>query len=124
MPIAAGAVLGGLVHLGWSARRLNALALGDETAATLGWTVVAVSGAIGFVGLMVPHAARMLVGADHRKVLAVAPLAGAVLLIWVDILSRVVLAPAELPLGVLTAAIGVPCFVLLMRRRTYTFGGV
>ena len=45
-------------------------------------------------------------------------------LIWVDILSRVVLAPAELPLGVLTAAIGGPCFVLLMRRRTYTFGGV
>ncbi|MYS70573.1 iron chelate uptake ABC transporter family permease subunit, partial [Streptomyces sp. SID5926] len=51
-------------------------------------------------------------------------LGGAVLLVWVDILSRVVLAPAELPLGVLTAAIGVPCFVLLMRRRTYTFGGV
>ncbi|MBZ6085946.1 iron ABC transporter permease [Streptomyces olivaceus] len=141
VPIAAGAVLGGLVHLGWSARRLNALAMGDETAAALGvdpgrlrkelfvsaaavtGTVVAVSGAIGFVGLMVPHAARMLVGADHRRLLAVAPLAGAVLLIWVDILSRVVLAPAELPLGVLTAAIGVPCFVLLMRRRTYTFGG-
>ncbi|MFE1010297.1 FecCD family ABC transporter permease [Streptomyces sp. NPDC058794] len=141
VPVAAGAVLAGLVHLGWSARRLNALAMGDETAAALGvdagrlrkelfvtaaavtGTVVAVSGAIGFVGLMVPHAARMLVGADHRRLLAVAPLAGAVLLIWVDILSRVLLAPAELPLGVLTAAIGVPCFVLLMRRRAYTFGG-
>ncbi|MEU6522948.1 iron ABC transporter permease [Streptomyces sp. NPDC046924] len=142
VPIAAGAVLGGLVHLGWSARRLNALAMGDETAAALGvdperlrkelflvsaavtGAVVAVSGAIGFVGLMVPHAVRMLVGADHRRLLAVAPLAGAVLLIWVDILSRVVLAPVELPVGVLTAAIGVPCFVLLMRRRSYTFGGV
>ncbi|WP_424920152.1 MULTISPECIES: FecCD family ABC transporter permease [unclassified Streptomyces] len=142
VPIAAGAVLGGLVHLGWSARRLNALAMGDETAAALGvdpgrlrkelflvsaavtGAVVAVSGAIGFVGLMVPHAARMLIGADHRRLLAVAPLAGAVLLVWVDILSRVVLAPAELPVGVLTAAVGVPCFVLLMRRRTYTFGGV
>ncbi|GGV29768.1 FecCD family ABC transporter permease [Streptomyces griseoflavus] len=141
VPIAGCAVLGGLLHLGWSARRLNALAMGDETAAALGvdpgrlrrelflgaaavtGAVVAVSGAIGFVGLMVPHAARMLVGADHRRLLAVAPLAGAVLLIWVDILSRVVLAPAELPLGVLTAAIGVPCFLLLMRRRTYTFGG-
>ncbi|MCQ0025259.1 iron ABC transporter permease [Streptomyces somaliensis DSM 40738] len=141
VPIAAVAVLGGLVHLGWSARRLNALAMGDEAAAALGadpgrlrrelfltasavtGAVVAVSGAIGFVGLMVPHAARMLVGADHRRLLVVAPLAGAVLLIWVDILSRVVLAPAELPLGVLTAAVGVPCFVLLMRRRTYTFGG-
>ncbi|MFJ6797112.1 FecCD family ABC transporter permease [Streptomyces sp. NPDC091268] len=141
VPIAAGAVLAGLAHLTVSARRLNALAMGDETAAALGvdagklrkelflvcaavtGAVVAVSGAIGFVGLMVPHAARMLVGADHRRLLAIAPLAGAVLLIWVDILSRVVLAPVELPLGVLTAAIGVPCFVLLMRRRSYTFGG-
>lgn len=52
------------------------------------------------------------------------PLAGAVLLIWVDILSRVVLAPAELPVGVLTAVIGVPCFILLMRRRAYSFGGI
>ncbi|MBT2899597.1 iron ABC transporter permease [Streptomyces sp. McG3] len=142
VPIAAGAVLAGLAHLGWSARRLNALAMGDETAAALGvdpgrlrkelflvsaavtGAVVAVSGAIGFVGLMVPHAARMLVGADHRRLLAVAPLAGAVLLIWVDILSRVVLAPAELPVGVLTAVIGVPCFILLMRRRAYSFGGI
>ncbi len=141
VPIAAGTVLAGLAHLTVSARRLNALAMGDETAAALGvdagklrkelflvcaavtGAVVAVSGAIGFVGLMVPHAARMLVGADHRRLLAVAPLAGAVLLIWVDILSRVVLAPVELPVGVLTAVIGVPCFVLLMRRRSYTFGG-
>ncbi|MFC9483161.1 FecCD family ABC transporter permease [Streptomyces griseus] len=142
VPIAAGAVLAGLAHLGWSARRLNALAMGDETAAALGvdagrlrkelflvsaavtGAVVAVSGAIGFVGLMVPHAVRMLVGADHRRLLAAAPLAGAVLLIWVDILSRVVLAPAELPVGVLTAVIGVPCFLLLMRRRAYSFGGI
>lgn len=141
VPIAAGAVLLGLAHLTVSARRLNALAMGDETAAALGVdagmlrkelflvcaavtaAVVAVSGAIGFVGLMVPHAARMLVGADHRRLLTVAPLGGAVLLIWVDILSRVVLAPVELPVGVLTAVIGVPCFVLLMRRRAYTFGG-
>ncbi|MFF5563210.1 FecCD family ABC transporter permease [Streptomyces sp. NPDC012623] len=141
VPIAAGAVVGGLAHLVWSARRLNALAMGDETAAALGvdtrrlrkelflvsaavtGALVAVSGAIGFVGLMVPHAVRMLVGADHRRLLAVAPLVGAVLLIWVDILSRVLLAPAELPVGVLTAMIGVPCFVLLMRRRSYTFGG-
>lgn len=141
VPIAAAVVFAGLAHLAWSAGRLNALAMGDETAAALGvdagrlrkelflvsaavtGAVVAVSGAIGFVGLMVPHAVRMLVGADHRRLLAVAPLAGAVLLIWVDILSRVVLAPAELPVGVLTAAIGVPCFVLIMRRRSYTFGG-
>ena len=141
VPIAAGAVLAGLGHLFLSARRLNALAMGDETAAALGvdagrlrrelfltsaavtGAVVAVSGAIGFVGLMVPHITRMLVGADHRRVLALAPLIGAVLLVWVDILSRIVLAPVELPVGVLTAVLGVPCFVLLMRRRGYTFGG-
>ncbi|KUL54314.1 sugar ABC transporter substrate-binding protein [Streptomyces sp. NRRL F-4489] len=141
VPIAALAVAGALVHLWCSAGRLNALAMGDETAAALGvdpgrlrrelfvvaaaatGAVVAVSGAIGFVGLMVPHATRMLVGADHRRVLAVAPLLGAVLLVWVDLLSRVLLAPVELPVGVITAVIGVPCFVLLMRRRGYTFGG-
>ncbi|WP_328547693.1 iron ABC transporter permease [Streptomyces platensis] len=141
LPVAAAAVAAGLAHLLLSAGRLNALAMGDETAAALGvdvprlrrelflvaaagtGAVVAVSGAIGFVGLMVPHVARMLVGADHRRVLAVAPLLGAVLLVWVDLLSRVLLAPVELPVGVLTAVLGVPCFVVLMRRRGYTFGG-
>ncbi|MFF8787263.1 FecCD family ABC transporter permease [Streptomyces sp. NPDC015125] len=141
VPIAAAAVAAALARLLFSAGRLNALAMGDESAAALGvdahrlrrelfvvaaavtGAVVAVSGAIGFVGLMVPHVTRMLVGADHRRVLAVAPLLGAVLLVWVDLLSRVLLAPVELPVGVLTAVIGVPCFVLLMRRRGYTFGG-
>ncbi|MFI1183003.1 FecCD family ABC transporter permease [Streptomyces sp. NPDC020799] len=141
VPIAAAVVLAGLGYLLWTARGLNALAMGDETAAALGvdpdrlrrklfvvaaavtGAVVAVSGAIGFVGLMVPHITRMLVGADHRRVLAAAPLLGAVLLVWVDIVSRLLLAPVELPVGVITAIIGVPCFVLLMRRRGYTFGG-
>lgn len=141
VPIAAAVVLAGLGYLLWSARGLNALAMGDETAAALGvdaerlrrvlfvvtaavtGAVVAVSGAIGFVGLMVPHVTRMLVGADHRRVLAVAPLLGAVLLLWVDVVSRLLLAPVELPVGVITALIGVPCFVVLMRRRGYSFGG-
>lgn len=142
LPVATGAVLAGIGHLALSARRLNALAMGDETAAALGvaagrmrrelflvtaavtGAVVAVSGAIGFVGLMVPHATRLVVGADHRRVLAVAPLVGAVLVVWVDVLSRVVLAPVELPVGAITAVVGVPCFLLLMRHRSgYTFGG-
>lgn len=141
VPIAAATVLAGLAYLACSAGRLDALAMGDETAASLGvdpdrlrrelfvvtaavtGTVVAVSGAIGFVGLMVPHLARMLVGAGHRRVLLVAPLAGALLLVWVDIVSRTLLAPAELPVGVVTAVLGVPCFLLLMRRRGYSFGG-
>ncbi|MFF3007122.1 FecCD family ABC transporter permease [Kitasatospora sp. NPDC057940] len=141
VPIAAATVLAGLAYLACAAGRLDALAMGDETAASLGvdpdrlrrelfvvtaavtGTVVAVSGAIGFVGLMVPHLARMLVGAGHRRVLLVAPLAGALLLVWVDIVSRTLLAPAELPVGVVTAVLGVPSFLLLMRRRGYSFGG-
>jgi iron complex transport system permease protein len=84
--------------------------------------LVAVSGAIGFVGLMMPHLVRMMVGADHRRVLAVAPPAGACFLVWVDVAARVFAAPQELPIGVLTAAVGVPSFLLLMRRRDYVFG--
>ncbi|MEV5172324.1 iron ABC transporter permease [Streptomyces flaveolus] len=141
VPLVAVTVAAGWVWLRWRAEALNALAMGDETSAALGvppprlrrelflvtaavtGTVVAVSGAIGFVGLMVPHVVRMLVGADHRRVLAVAPLAGAVLLVWADVLSRLLLAPAELPVGVITAVVGVPAFLLLMRRCGYAFGG-
>ncbi|MFD5862430.1 FecCD family ABC transporter permease [Streptomyces chartreusis] len=141
VPLAAVTVAAGWAWLRLRAESLNALAMGDETSAALGvqparlrrelflvtaavtGTVVAVSGAIGFVGLMVPHVVRMLVGADHRRVLAVAPLAGAVLLVWADLLSRLLLAPAELPVGVITAVVGVPAFVLLMRRGGYAFGG-
>ena len=85
--------------------------------------LVAVSGAVGFVGLMLPHLTRMVVGADHRKVLPLVPLAGASFLVWVDVAARMLAAPEELPLGVITAAIGVPCFVVLMRRKAYVFGG-
>lgn len=140
VPLAAVTVAAGWAWLRLRSESLNALAMGDETSAALGvqparlrrelfvtaavtGTVVAVSGAIGFVGLMVPHVVRMLVGADHRRVLAVAPLAGAVLLVWADLLSRLLLAPAELPVGVITAVVGVPAFVLLMRRGGYAFGG-
>ncbi|MFY7066034.1 FecCD family ABC transporter permease [Nocardiopsis changdeensis] len=141
LPVVAVLVLAGLAVLHSLARRLDATALGDETAASLGvdtdrlrrvlflvtalmtGAMVAVSGAIGFVGLVVPHVVRILVGAAHRRVLTVAPLAGAVLMVWVDLVSRTVAAPRELPLGVLTALIGVPVFLVLMRRRGYLFGG-
>ncbi|MQA16181.1 MAG: iron chelate uptake ABC transporter family permease subunit [Pseudonocardiaceae bacterium] len=140
LPIAVCVVVLGIAHLTLSAGRLNALSMGDQTAMTLGvdaqrlrrelfvvaaattGVLVAVSGAVGFVGLMMPHLVRMLVGADHRRVMAVTPLAGACFLIWVDIGARMIAAPQELPLGVITAVIGVPCFVALMRRG-YTFGG-
>lgn len=116
------------------ARVLNAFLTGDETAASLGVDVarmrlvlfvitsllvgvcVAVSGAIGFVGLVVPHGVRMVVGSDHRWVLPVSALAGGVLLVGVDIGARLVLAPSEIPVGLLTAVIGAPFFLWLLRR--------
>ena len=139
LPLVAGVVAIGTVWLWRRSRTLDLLSLGDESAASLGVdaarhrtilfgvaslmtaAMVAVSGAIGFVGLVVPHIVRLVVGAAHVRVLAVAPLAGAILMVWVDLLSRTVVAPRELPLGAVTALIGVPVFVMLMRRRTYVF---
>jgi iron complex transport system permease protein len=132
-PIAA--ILAGTAVLLLYGRTLNALATGDETATSLGIAVartrlglfaacavvtgaaVAVSGAIGFVGLMVPHAVRGLVGADARRVLPVAAMLGAVFLVWVDIVARLTLAPQELPVGMVTAALGGVFFVWFMARR-------
>ncbi|NLU73189.1 iron ABC transporter permease [Streptomyces sp. HNM0575] len=141
LPAVAVAVLLGLVLLSRRSRALDVMALGDETAASLGidpdrlrkallvlvslvtGAMVAVSGAISFVGLVMPHLVRMVVGATHARVLAVAPLVGAVFMVWVDLVARTLVAPRELPLGVITALIGVPVFVTLMRRRAYMFGG-
>ncbi|MFE0806257.1 FecCD family ABC transporter permease [Streptomyces sp. NPDC058794] len=141
LPVVSVVVLGGLAVLHRFGRVMDVLALGDETAASLGvgpdryrkgllllvslvtGVMVAVSGAIAFVGLVMPHVVRMLVGATHARVLAVAPLAGAVFMVWVDLAARTVAAPRELPLGVVTALVGVPVFIGLMRRRAYTFGG-
>ncbi|MBF4621443.1 MULTISPECIES: iron ABC transporter permease [Clavibacter] len=113
---------------------LNAFLTGDETAASLGvdvgrvrlglflitsllvGVVVAVSGSIGFVGLVVPHAVRMVIGSDHRWVLPASALAGGLLLVVVDIAARVVLAPTEVPVGLLTAVVGAPFFLWLLRR--------
>lgn len=135
LPVPATVVLAGLVALLAASRRLNVLVLGDEACAALGvpaarlrrrllilvtlvvGTVVAVSGSIGFVGLVVPHLARMLVGADHRRMLPVAVLLGAMFLVWSDVAARLLVAPSELPIGILTAFLGVPCFLLVMRGR-------
>lgn len=123
----------GACYLTLQARALNALLLGDETAATLGINVnqfrrqlflvmslltgvlVAVSGAIGFVGLMVPHVVRMLVGSDHRRVLPLSLLVGSIFLIWVDVVARTAFAPTELPVGVITTLLGGPFFIWLMQ---------
>lgn len=132
--LAATYALLGLAWLCWYARDLNALTFGAEGAATLGvdvertrrWVFVAaallvaaavsVSGIIGFVGLIVPHVLRLLFGADHRLLLPASFLGGAVFLVWADTVARTALGVAELPVGVVTALIGGPVFVALLRR--------
>ncbi|MGW8453875.1 FecCD family ABC transporter permease [Streptomyces niveus] len=141
LPVVATVVTLGAVLLHRRSRTLDVLALGDETAASLGvgpdrhrrlllvlaslmtGVMVAVSGAISFVGLVMPHLVRLVVGAGHARVLAIAPLAGALFMVWVDLIARTLVAPRELPLGAITALIGVPVFIVLMRRKSYVFGG-
>ncbi|MEO3755522.1 iron ABC transporter permease [Streptomyces sp. B6B3] len=141
LPAVAALTAVGILLLHRRARALDAMALGDETAASLGvdtaavrralfvltslmtGAMVAVSGAIGFVGLVLPHLVRILVGAGHARVLVLAPLVGGIFMVWADLVARTLAAPRELPLGVVTALVGVPVFVALMRRRGYLFGG-
>ncbi|WP_241341852.1 FecCD family ABC transporter permease [Burkholderia cenocepacia] len=116
-------------------RELNALMSGDVAAASLGvpsarmrrevfvvasfatGAMVAVSGAIGFVGLVTPHLCRRVVGAEHGRLLPVAALAGAILLVWADVAARTLAAPEDLPIGIVTALFGSLFFVALLRRR-------
>jgi len=116
-------------------RGLNALLMGEESASALGvnlnrfraqllvacalmsGTIVSIAGAIGFVGILIPHIARLLVGADHRRVLPVAALLGASYLVWVDLAARTLEKPSELPIGIFTALLGAPFFLWLMKRR-------
>ena len=83
---------------------------------------VAVSGVIGFVGLVVPHIVRLMVGSDHRRVLPVGVLFGAAFMVLGDLLARVIVAPQEMPIGVITAFIGAPTLIVLIRRRPYLYG--
>ena len=117
------------------AKLLNAMTVGDETAATLGISVarfrltvfivgalitgvmVAFSGIIGFVGLMVPHIARMLVGGDYTRVLMASALIGAIFLLWADIIARTLMAPEDMPIGIVTGLIGGIFFIWLLSRR-------
>lgn len=120
----------------FQARKLNALLLGDETAAALGVpvhrfrltllvvaalltaAVIAVAGGIAFVGLIVPHAVRLLVGPDHRRTLPLIALTGGLFLVAADLAARTLSPPLELPLGILTAVLGTPFFLWLLRRES------
>ncbi|MEE4746802.1 iron ABC transporter permease [Pseudomonas alliivorans] len=127
-------VLAGWILLQGLGRALNALMAGDQTAVSLGLQVrnvrllvfliaslmtgvlVALCGSVGFVGLMVPHIARRLVGSEHRRLLPVATLLGALLMVWVDVVSRTLIAPEDLPIGISTALLGGLFFIFMMRR--------
>ncbi|MFP4227707.1 MAG: FecCD family ABC transporter permease [Salinivenus sp.] len=122
------------------ARPLDAMLVGEEPAYSLGMpveaikrglivlaalvtgTLVAVSGTIGFVGLIVPHAVRLVVGVPHRRLVPLSFMVGAIFLCWTDLAARTVLPAQEVPVGVLTALCGVPFFLFLLRRRAYRFG--
>lgn len=129
---------GGLMLI---SNQLDALAAGPDSAAALGVRVgvlrqvlffiqallvgamVAVAGGIGFVGLVIPHLARMMVGSLHRRLLPIAMATGALFLLWVDVIARISAPPQEIPLGVVTGVLGAPLFLVLMGRGRYHFGG-
>lgn len=122
-------------------RRLNLMLLGEEAAITLGTNLartrnvylilvsvlvgiaVYCAGTIGFVGLIIPHIVRMVVGTDHLKLLPISALIGAIFLIWADVLCRTIIPNTELPIGILVSMIGAPLFIYMMVTKTYAFGG-
>ncbi|MEK9150066.1 MAG: iron chelate uptake ABC transporter family permease subunit, partial [Candidatus Desantisbacteria bacterium] len=128
-------LLGGIGVLYLLSRELNILQFGEETALHLGIEVetvkrillvasalvtavsVSVSGIIGFVGLIIPHMVRLIIGPDHRILLPASVLCGAIFLVLCDTLARTISYPIEIPIGIITAAIGAPYFVYLLRRR-------
>lgn len=122
-------------------RILNLMLEGEETAVPLGrqllpfrrlylvlnallmGSLVTQAGLIGFVGLLVPHACRMVMGADHRKLLSVSVLMGGLVTVWADIIGRILVSGVDIPLGVSLSLIGAPAFLAMLVRRSYHFGG-
>jgi iron complex transport system permease protein len=138
--LSAGCVMAGIIALFYISPQLNALSFGIEDAKSMGIntagtqtiafaiaaaiTAVAVSlsGLIGFVGLIVPHGVRLVFGPDHRQLLPLSGITGAIFLVAADTLARVIVAPAQLPVGVITAIVGGPFFLILLIKYTKTIG--
>lgn len=122
-------------------KSLDILLLGDDSAIILGInvkliksvililstllisTIVAVTGAIGFIGLVVPHICRTIAGSDHKKLILLSSLIGAIFLTMADILARALFPPIEIPIGIITALVGGPFFLFLISKKNYAFGG-
>lgn len=122
-------------------RNLNLMLLGDEVSITLGTNLhksrtvylilssvivgfaVYAAGMIGFVGLVIPHVIRILFGTDHKRLIPLSALLGSIFLIWADVACRIILRNSEMPIGILVSIIGAPCFIYLLVKRSYGFGG-
>jgi iron complex transport system permease protein len=128
-------ILGGILVAGYFARDLNVLSQGDQTAHHLGIdpertkvilfiaasvlvaASVAAAGMIGFIGLIVPHIMRLIIGPDHRVLIPGSALGGGLLLVWMDVVARTAAAPVEIPVGVVAALAGTPFFIYLLKRK-------
>lgn len=131
----------GIIFFTTQYRILNLMLLGDEVSITLGTDLhkfriiyllitslmigllVYVSGMIGFIGLIIPHIVRIIFGTDHKKIIPIAALLGAIILIWADVISRILIKGTEIPIGIVISIIGAPLFVWLMIKKNYGFGG-
>ncbi len=138
--VGAGCVIGGVVALFFISPQLNALSFGDEDARSMGVNIVktrtiafaiaagitavavSLSGLVGFVGLVVPHAVRLVFGPDHRLAVPLSGIVGAIFLVVADTLARTVIAPAQLPVGVVTAIVGGPVFLILLVKHSRKIG--
>lgn len=134
-------VIAGVIFFLTQYRTLNLMLLGDEVSITLGkdlynyrkvyliitslmmGLVVYCSGMIGFVGLIIPHISRILFGTDHKRLIVISSLLGSIFMILADSLARTILPHTELPIGILISAVGAPCFIWLLCRQSYGFGG-
>ena len=139
LPVLAALILPCFLAMLAMAKPLNAMMMGDSSAITLGVnldrirrllifitalltaTAVSVSGCIGFIGLVVPHILRSIVGPDHRRMIPLATLCGAIFMIWVDVAARMINPPSEIPVGILTAFVGGPLFLWMIKVRKYEF---
>ena len=141
LPVVGGISLVGILFFIMHNRVLDMMLFGDETAVTLGMDlhyyrqsyvlfsalmvgfIVYSAGMLGFVGLLVPHVARIIVGTEHRYLLPMAGLLGAILLVLADVVSRSLIEHSEIPVGIIISLIGAPCFVYMIVRKAYFTGG-